>query len=77
VGDELTLDGQLQWQRQSVFEFIAIESGDGAGMADKRAGVAVMGLCIHESSGGGVEEAVVVDKPLSYWTDDTGGEDDS
>jgi hypothetical protein len=53
VGDELTLDGQLQRQRQSVFEFIAIESGDGAGMEDKRAGV---------------EEAVVVDKSLSYWT---------
>jgi hypothetical protein len=56
VADEFTPDGQAQRQAQSVFEFVEVESGDCAGVADKRAGLDVMGLCIHESSGGGEED---------------------
>jgi hypothetical protein len=42
---------------------------------DERDGIDVMGLCVHESGRGGVEETAEVDKPVPAPGDDTGRKD--
>jgi hypothetical protein len=42
-------------------------------MENKRDGINTMGLSVHESSGGSLEEIIEVDKPMQDSRDDKGG----